>query len=812
MANYTVNKMHQAGWLVYINGLEIPVARVDVDFGVWKKPSLTLQMVPHQLLQRIGSEDRLQVVVFYLDLYWEPDSPTFRLLGEFEVVGWGYNNTPNGRFVQLNCISQLQIFDQLHFYYIASMDDIATACGGTAGSDTSGANVVKTIYPAALFLEGLTAPNTVESSVKDFSDIPLEIEAGNNLIKTPLEFVVNIFRSLLRPVSGDSNLTTETSSNSETIPRSAASVPGKNFFARWMNMTRFHRRWVALPVLEDNRTDECFPLLKAAQDTQTLLALQNQIGQSVGNAGSAWELLQKVYGYMYMEVGVLPAPPAAIVDTKTGYIELPHVSGGINSPGKGSAITTYFVKPQCIFAMPPACNVIFPSMMERYSVNESYINQPTRLYLSEGFITNVLTQASTAAMSSIAQDAMTTGYPPVVKKRMSDLRDSPQSNNKNMLIFPEEFFKGPVTKRLNAPPWMYMLSQQNNANPGQAVPTDNAVKGYSSIPAPDSSGISSDGPLNVLFDTYAEYEFYRSRFAERSGGVSLAWNPYIVPGFPAMVFDERSEGFDSMAYVNNVKHTLFAGQGPQMSTSVGLTFIRTLPEFLGILHTGLEEETSTYLPDVSPPEIIPDVRDAFQYADTARDLYKRLFYSGDSGQNETVFNWKDIVDVKNGEGNIIDPTYEQWKINKYVKITPKPQYDSLFKSHDAAMHFVSRPACSLRDYVEIWHGRAFSELKRDGIVAGEHRSFYSVASDKLKTEGAVFWSRIYKLIQGPGDNPGVGVTNIGDAPEYAAAGEGMVRFVGPGTGMAQTREDWDAILEEYRKIVRSAEGKIAPQD
>jgi hypothetical protein len=65
MGNYTVNMPKQAGWLVYINGLEIPVLSMAASFGVWQMPTLTVDLVPHPILTRIGAEDRLQVAVFF---------------------------------------------------------------------------------------------------------------------------------------------------------------------------------------------------------------------------------------------------------------------------------------------------------------------------------------------------------------------------------------------------------------------------------------------------------------------------------------------------------------------------------------------------------------------------------------------------------------------------------------------------------------------------------------------------------------------------------------------------------------------------
>jgi len=280
MPNYTVNNLEQAAWLVYINGLEIPVPRVEIHYGVWQMPTATLQMVPHTMLQRLGAEDRLQVAIFYLDTFWNPDNPEFCLFGEFEVVGWNYNNSSYGRFIQLNCVAQTQILEQLHFYYISSLADIAGAAVPSVASDTSTTTQVKLLYPASLFLEGLTAPPAVTTQGEDTSVLVDQ----DNFIKRPIEFVTNIFAALTRPISNNENDVFTVSAESPSVPRSAASVPGRNFFARWMKMTGFHRRWAALPILEDVGESGCFPLIKAAQDTTTLPALQQQLGEIHGSS------------------------------------------------------------------------------------------------------------------------------------------------------------------------------------------------------------------------------------------------------------------------------------------------------------------------------------------------------------------------------------------------------------------------------------------------------------------------------------------------------------------------------------------------
>ncbi len=807
MGSYTVNMPKQAGWLVYLNGLEVPVTGMSVSFGVWQMPTLSLNMVPHPILTRIGAEDRMQVVVFYLDHHWDPKSPTFRLLAEFEVIGWSYQNTPRARSITLSCISQLQIFEQLHFYYISSLDDIVESGGGQGQTDAGVASSVKVLYPASLFREGLTAPAVVKSSSTS-EDITVDADA---YIKRPIDFVTNIFRALLAVPSPEEGDATRVDPDSSYVPQSAVSAPGKNFFARWLKMTGFHRRWAALPLLEDEGGDGCFPIVKATQDTNTLPALQNQIGQSIGNAGSAWELLQQVLSYMYMEICVIPAPAAATTAKGTGNISPP--SGNIDtvSAGAVASIPTFFVKPRCTFALPPSCNVVFPSMIRAYTFQESYITQPTRVYLGEQFISSIIAPpGKNPGIANLVQNLMVTGYPEAVKQRMKDLLNTtPQTTNKNFLLFEEEFFKGPISRRMNAPPWMYMLQQNMNADQDAASEKSGmSAKLREDVRAAAGEEVDNEitAGLGGLFDTYAKSEYYRSRYAERNGGVDLEWNPYIVPGFPVAVFDSRHSGFDTMGYANTVTHSMSAAGSGSMRTAVNLTFLRSMPEFVGLVSDNDKVDGI----DTAPAEVIPEVRDAFQIATHAHTLYRRLLYRDAPMKKSAVFDWKAMLDLVDQFGDTLDPDRDAYRIDESIQLKPKAGFSGLFESYDAAMRYASRPACSLQEYIETWHGSSLNKLVENGTVRGEYTSFYSPTHDDKENRGAVFWGRIYKLTQGPGQPPGVTVSNMGPGPTYASAGDQGWQTVDT-SQMPQTRANWDKKLEEYRKIVRSESGRIAPQ-
>lgn len=874
MTAYTTNPLNQAAWLVYINGIEIPAMGVTATWGVWQMPTATVQLVPHPMLQRIGYEDRLQVAIFYLDQWWFADDPQFCLLGEFEVVGWSYANTPRGRSMQLECVGHDQILEQLRFFYISSLGDIAAA--DARKHLVTGADILQTklLFPYCLFTEGLTTPINLPT------DPGSSASADAGFIKRPVDFVLNVFRAILSEVNTESKDPLMTDQPA-TVPPGFATAPGKNFFARWFKMTKFHQRWCALPLMEDQKDNACFPLLKAVQDTQTMDALQSQLGSSIGDSGTAWSLLQYIFGTMYMEIAMIPSPPAAIVEKVTGVIQ--PTTNYVPKDNQFRGILSHFVKPQCVFSLPPVCNVIFPSMCNNFTFRETYITQPTRLYLSEDWISNYIDKSRNTAITEITKGILTTGYPASIRERIQSTQPTAIEGNKNCLLFPEEFFKGPVTARLNGPPWMYMLynnlqdkataqyKEEVTAGTEVVVTTEPLLserlvaaagkegagwlaklEGYVASTAAGKAIIDTvakgtdtaakepqkkvvikeanidnavgivtklvqgqEGQLmGTIFNAYAEYEYYRSRYAERQGGVNLEFNPYIIPGFPTVVFDELSGGgYHCMGYVKTISHTFMATG--TIGTTVNLSYMRTLPEFLGILG-----DTTSYSSDldISPIEPIPDVQNAFQKLGNAHSLYRRLLYKNVPVKQSVAFNWRDMLNFTTAYGAKIDLDPDDLKkkglpdVNN-IDVNPKKKYLPLFNSYAAAMSYVSRPVCTLREYIEAHHDRPLDSLIKDGTVRGEYKSFYSPVKDSSKQtkSGAAFWGRIYTLIQGPGPRPADEVLNMGPPPHYMPVGSGKLKIVDSTTGTPQTRQNWDKVLLAYRMIVRSEGGKIAPQ-
>lgn len=1116
---FTANMPHTAVWLVYIDGLEIPVNSINVQFGVWQIPTAQITLPPHVMLQRLGFEDRILVEVFYLDEFYNPNSPQFCFMGEYEIIEWGYTNTSLGRSINFSMRSTLQIFEQLKFYYMSSVDDIVEANTPTTGTSSETVTTYTVSYPLSLFLNGL-----VPTAAPDSDDVmanPL------NIIKSPSEFIWNIFKALDGEVDATPDNPNATSNG--TMPRSSCSVPGRNFFGRWLRKTDFKRRWTALYGFDDgsqsNMDTGVFPLLEAVTGTDVIKALADQIGVSVGHAGTAWELLQKILGVMLMEIGTTPAPPIASLNKKTKLYNGEFVSRDLPSVNAEASILAHYVKPQCFFAVPPRCNIIFPSMIESYSFSENFMNQPTRVYMGEEFMSKLMTAKDGGNIDQISKECFSTGYPRVVKEWMKAYITSPGANTKNFLIYPEELHRGPVAHHVGVPPWTYMLekyykamhtpvageavggnyvatptastykggggpvaqllltkykdwalkylnllghpellylmlatfntessgnpleastqstakgvgqivvntfntaignlkkkhiltdadiaeSQRQNAGvapvfcpeiniaaacqtmvanvytslnykaaditlaaaftdpendiPATPTPTIIAIYSYAegigsaknlkqmvetntyvdgkaakknlyrvsgkpdsgvkkdftktngtpmeywrrrcekiykgwkrlatldgaattiaigtaasapqavdnwdaTVQAPPSTVAQSfnawitpaeanlevekqvieatvlaknkadqaafaeaatnagevDHILGGIFDLYAKYEYFRARYEVRTASLQLAFDPYLVPGFPAVIFDARDSKLDNFGYVQSVSHS-WSAEAPTISTSVSLGYLRSFPEFLNVYkQRDMDLDLDDYQKDSSdgylaaPREPIEEVASVMQTLTETEEFYGALLYPTSRSKNiSSLFNWEEMLDLRKVSGELIAPTaLDSWVWEEGMYVDPKPEFLKLFLNYDDAMRYVARPVTTLKEFVELKNGKQLNDLKgADAEEAYDTSEEIHTGKARASAGAARYYQRIFRLRQGPGNivDPmtisyitGVN-TEVIDDPTGApllAEWKRIDRVVMDNAmQIPQTRRNWDKVLKNYRDFVRS---------
>lgn len=841
--DFTANDPHQGAWLVYINGIEIPCPSVTVSYGVWAIPEANITLAPHKLLHRLGAEDRLEVVIFYLDTTLDPANPQFRLLFEGEIVGWSYRNSAVGRMMSFNAVADISIFTQLYFFFLNNVDTVASFYT-QPGANVTGYAQAGAFFPFALFQQGL-----------------LTTDQGQNkgppkpTITRPYELIYNAVKGMV--------------SNKATQGRA---IPAVNFFSRWVRKRNFLNRFAALPVFEDTNDPNlgAFPIFKAVQNTTALETLQTDLAASIGDSGSMWDVLKFLLGKAYFEIAMIPTAPCfrvqvadkinptildgTILGTEDYVsdplpLELGTTSDStatqtqttrVYSPGPTEPlrVINYFAKPQMLFSIPPMCNVIFPSMSPSFTYNESYMAQPTRTYINDSFITGAL-----RSQNKFFAQALTVGYPPAVNAVLSLAKDTDDEtakktassvlkNGKNLLVFPEEFFKGPVIHRMAMPSWIhYLYSQLKNTKPT-----------VSDTPEADKEQTS----FKNIFRLYAEYEYYRTRYEKRGGTVDMAWNPYVVPGFPCVVFDNRSSSFDMAGYVLNVSQTLAVGA---MRTSINFGFGRTLQEMLELLASDMDRIGVAQ--GFSPAEPVTQIREIGQNFVQAEKFYNTLFHGKRSmGSRMASFDFRKIIGYVGDRGwyddeEVIPLTVEgptkvsvedslnytleelqaMGKPKSNVReasqndLTPLPETQELFRSYDAAMQYIARPICTLHEYIRFMHaGKKVSELIKANIVMGVNNKYAYTESQGDVTDvdapSAIYFDQIYVLRPGPGEEPspaatGVsvtteaapGTTNVTATP-YTEAPEGV------GADFAQTRADWATILKQYRDEILTRD---APQ-
>jgi hypothetical protein len=708
---FSDNPSYRGSWVVYINGIEVPCIGWQVDYGVWEIPQATIHMFPEKVLERLGSEDRVQVAIFYLD-HWASTKSTYRLMFDGEIIGWSYSNFASQRTISFDCLAHIHIFQQLYFFFMNSIDNIVNA-GDQVTSSTS-ITTAGFSYPFQLFHQGIigaplttggngqpggpaTAGVTPAPGGQPVPGGPSQPDTGTSpggFIQRPLDFVYNVVAGLI----------------SSQVPPGNRTAAMVNFFARHVRKTRFYNRWVALPLLEDQENivvgQGAFPIFRAAASEAALTALQRNTENRAAGAGPVWNTIQQTLATVFMEVGMLPTAPCVRTEILTGRIlgelrttdpiseqheaalqlqveqdlqaqtatQVQDVDFHLNDSGNlteirsanasdttlnqalsfnsqtgqtdststssnipasaaqtaaGSSATRaqsqqgispttpvrlaqYFVKPQMYFGVAPRSNVFYPSMISGYNYSENYIQQPTRVYVNDALLQQAL--QATGSNASMILQALTVGWPEEADSVLRAARGTspggaPTStqgqiqSGKDILLYPEELYKGPVVERMTMPAWFTLLVHMRNsestpasvagtataptiqtsasfANSQASTPTPGTIQGR---PIPTDAAAQRN-PRGTIYaspppGTSTAYVFVPSgghlqlpgttSYGYRLGyGTGLDPTNYISP--PAFCFLSPQDDFTSRTLNNQTSRVAAAVRQLQTSSQAGL--------------------------------------------------------------------------------------------------------------------------------------------------------------------------------------------------------------------------------------------------
>lgn len=162
-------------------------------------------------------------------------------------------------------------------------------------------------------------------------------------------------------------------------------------------------------------------------------------------------------------------------------------------------------------------------------------------------------------------------------------------------------------------------------------------------PQVDPAVAASLDQAETVYQLYTKYEFFRERYARRSGSAQIAWNPYIVAGFPAVIFDHRSSRVDIACYVTTVQDVIdLSATSARKSTTISFLYGRQLQEMFDLMARQFADGEASS--GAAPAEPIRDVRKTIQSFSQAEIYYQRLFYGAQPLFNKDAsFDFRKII-------------------------------------------------------------------------------------------------------------------------------------------------------------------------
>ena len=682
MANIVLPK--NTSYIVYFNGYRVPCSQVTVSSSVGAPSTANITIPASPVMHAFGSEDRVQVSIFYLDSWDHEEEPKWCLLFEGYLGGYAYSGSPTSRSMNFNASSNIQVLSTLYLEFLGGGSNVAGRRGRPDPIVPSEVTF-RGKYPNQLFTKGLTNKGTITrpyeiienvflATTGQFRDRNRNTNASSSEINDEVERVLSVYRlnlqnhldslegeqakanyradqraSLYRR-SFDEGLDISPSEGApleeiqkqiltEQLTRSIQSssvtlrTPSNTgFFKRYFDLTKLPQHFVASPLFEGNPgsgdsastlPSGAFPMLRTRRGKRYARAMVRQTGYKYGAGGSVWGLISNLFAVFNYGITDLLAPPIYEVDDNS----LP--SGAYNAGSKKNRIATHITKPSAIYSLPPACNVIFPCMLRGWTLQQDYEAAPTRVYYNRRSQGNRLKIDSRKA--GYAYSGGRIGYPAVIARHAQDSSNSARSDLE-LLVFPEEYYRGPNPNFSEINPLFYEIGRLDRAsrvrvddieaeaeelNQDDSIRADQLAQMREAFQRARASGEDNF----TLYSKQAQVDYETQRSAASSCQAQLVFNPYLVAGYGGMLLDTEEVGLHMMGYVQQVAHSL--SQDGSM-TSVALTNARPVRDVV----LGIYRDGARY--DMSPVEPVRENR-LLQKFESANLYYENALYRSRSG-------------------------------------------------------------------------------------------------------------------------------------------------------------------------------------
>ena len=549
-------------WKIFIDGIEIPWIGFSVSVGVWNGGGASIIIEPDKYLERHLRPTSLVHIFMYDDLETSAnDYDKFKLWWEGEVTGFSTSKSGTSRQLSVDCAGIISYLQKTQMY--------ALGVGTIANSHIlTGSTLIQSTGATALAVRKAIIPKELAQS--EDSDKIGTLTSANKSDAVSLDFGESVLNVLAYLLSFNAV------GRLQTVRRD---LFGKITTIKDAALGRMVPRAVSQPFFE-----------------------QALAGITAG--GSLLDLIKTMSGALYYDLVSTTGPirREAFTDRDTLIANRYHHLGkdpeekakNLYAIPAFNFRNDYFFTPKIYYALPPACNMIFPEYLSGISLSRTFFDDPTRVVLS----TTLGAELSVVAPDSIFRFTNRKLTPGEFWSNNADgVKQGGQSEspyiNSNLNLFAAvtdiEIERGILCAQMS--PDFEVFSAISNLfdlrKESDRSRIESLAKGSGDIPGAVSQieGASSKERSYIYaLKAIADYQYKLTRF-QRSVSIQMDGHRWLVPGLPTTIFDV------DQSYIGMITSHTFAvdAEGNETST-VGLNYVRPFPEINVYLVEKLEKE------------------------------------------------------------------------------------------------------------------------------------------------------------------------------------------------------------------------------
>jgi hypothetical protein len=202
---------------------------------------------------------------------------------------------------------------------------------------------------------------------------------------------------------------------------------------------------------------------------------------------------------------------------------------------------------------------------------------------------------------------------------------------------------------------------------------------------------------------FAQYIYHDIRSQASTGNIRLTFDPYVLPSFPVMLFEQRPNDIHKFGMLVGGTHVL----GPAPSTTITISNKRTLASVIQKSPNAVDpgqvvDADNVYSEtDMNPAEPFPFVAENLQKIENANAMYLKWFYPNSPGKRgavdyRTFLDHAAYIKLFNGELSAQEEANMRWDSSM----------ERVIRQPDELMKYKARPVVTIHDYVKFMGSEA----------------------------------------------------------------------------------------------------------